>query len=131
MIYFIVVTILILLLCLVLFIAFLRAFGRFQLKKWTKVRQYFIPTALSLALVLVGGFLAAPRCFDMLDIMRGHYTVETVQIKAVEFPSVLLSQKGARYAFSRLEFTPEIGKTYQIYITPRTHFVVQFLLIER
>lgn len=131
MIYFAVVTGILLLICLVLLILFFKAYGRFLHRKWTKVSQYFVPTILALAIFVISAFFLAPRCFDLIDIARGHYEVHTVQIKTLEFPQVLLTDKGERYHFSRLEIEPKQGKTYQIYLAPRTQFVVQFLLIER
>lgn len=131
MIYFIVVTVLLFILCFVLFIVFLRAYNKFLKRKWTKVLQYFVPTLLALMLFALSVWGLAPRVFDLIDIARGHYDVHTVQVASLEFPQVLVTPDGNRYSYSALEGRPESGKIYQLSLAPRTKFVVQFLLIER
>ena len=131
MIYFSIVTALLFILCFVLLLLFFKAYGKFRQRKWTKARQYFIPTVLALAIFVISAFFLAPRCFDLIDIARGHYEVRTVEVSSLEFPQVLVTAEDERYYYSRAENDVQSDKTYQLYLAPRTQFADRLLLIER
>lgn len=131
MIYFCVITGLMILLCFVLLLLFFKAYARYKRQDWTKLRHYFMPTALALLITFISVFYLAPRCFDLIDLAKKNFEVSTVEIAKLDFPQTLVGSKGENYHYSAAEIELETGKTYQLYMLPRTKFVVQVLPIDR
>lgn len=131
MIFFIVTTVLVVIFALLLFTLFCKSYRFYLEKKWKKAWQYFVPTILAIAILVLSVVSIGPRLFDSIDLAGGHAEIITAEFSQVRFPMTAVFANGQEYVFSPLEENLEAGKSYLIRVTPRTKYIVSAEPLER
>lgn len=85
---------------------------------------YLTPVILTVLFILISLTVAIPRLMDVVNMISQSYSIETVKVNDAGLGWSKLRHEQRVYYFNHWRFQPEPGRTYRIYFTPNSRFIV-------
>lgn len=115
-----------LVLSIALLYALIWASKAFKKERAKKAYVIYIPTVISLILILQVIFFTAPKLMDGLKLLNGQSSFKQIEVaEKRSLPGGITDTDGEAYYYNPISFKAEVGEVISVRYLPSSRFIVQ------